>query len=241
MSTILDRIADASGIMFLLLVGVGYAVFVAPFSPPSLGSPAEVVTFLDTHPLDWRFPVGVAMELIGLLALVVFAARLAGRIRAVTSPESWTPATVVAFAVLSAAVKVASFGPALIARHHTDRYDSGTLTALFDLNEAAYDLSWALDGIFVIMLGLAALAARAMPRWLAGWAIIAGVAIEVGLAVPGLFDNLQLVFLLWLIAASSWAIRDGLHPRPAAQQDATAVVSMSPANPATASSLDSAR
>ncbi len=91
MSTILDRIADASGIMFLLLVGVGYAVFVAPFSPPSLGSPAEVVTFLDTHPLDWRFPVGVAMELIGLLALVVFAARLAGRIRAVTEPGQLDP------------------------------------------------------------------------------------------------------------------------------------------------------
>ena len=241
MSTILDRIADASGIMFLLLVGVGYAVFVAPFSPPSLGAPAEVVTFLDTHPLDWRFPVGLAMELIGLLALVVFAARLAGRIRAVTKPESWTPATVVAFAVLSAAVKIASFGPALIARHHTDRYDSGTITALFDLNEAAYDLSWALDGIFVIMLGLAALAARAMPRWLAGWAIIAGVTIEMGLAVPALFDNLQLVFLLWLIAASSWAIRDGLRPGPSAQQDATATVSMSPANPAPASSLDTAR
>ena len=52
-------------------------------------------TFLDTHPLDWRFPVGVAMELVGLLALVVFAARLAGRIRAVTGPGSWTPAAVV--------------------------------------------------------------------------------------------------------------------------------------------------
>ena len=226
MSTILDRIADASGIIFLLLVGVGYAVFVAPFSPQSLGSPAEVVTFLDTHPLDWRFPVGVAMELIGLLALVVFAARLAGRIRAVSGPGSWTPAAVVAFAVLSAAVKVASFGPALVARQHTQRYDSGTITALFDLNEAAYDLSWALDGIFVIMLGLAALAAGAMPRWLAAWAIIAGAGIEVGLAVPALFNNLQLIFLVWLVAGSGWALRDGLRPAPVARQDAPAAASV---------------
>jgi hypothetical protein len=226
MSTILDRIADASGIIFLLLVGVGYAVLVAPFSPQSLVSPAEVVTFLHTHPLDWRFPLGLAMELIGLLALVVFAARLAGRIRAVSRPESWTPAAVVAFAVLSAAVKVASFGPALVARKHTDSYDSGAITALFDLNEAAYDLSWALDGIFAIMLGLAALAARAMPRWLAAWAIVAGAAIEVGLAVPALFNNLQIAFLLWLVASSGWALRDGLRPAPVSRQDATAAVSV---------------
>lgn len=207
MSKVLDRVADASGLVFLVLVGVGYAAFVAPFSPPSLESPDSVVQFLDTHPVDWRFGVGVAMEFVGLLALLVFATRLAGRLRAVDRPEGWAAAAVVAIAALSAAVKVASFGPGLVGRQHYERYDSQTVTAMFDLNEAAYDLSWALDGVFMLLLGVAALALGSMPRWLAGWALVAGAAIEVGIAVPALFDNLQLAFLLWLVVASVWSLR----------------------------------
>ena len=211
MSKVLDRFADAGGILFLLFVGVGYAVFVAPFSPRSLTYPEDVVDFLAAHPVTWRFDVGIAMEFVGLLALVAFAIRLANRVRTVAGPGSWIPTAVVALAVLSAAVKVTSFGPGLVARLHTQRYDSATVTALFDLNEAAYDLSWALDGVFVLMLGLAGLAAGGLPRWLAGWAVAAGVAIEVGIGVPALFENLQLVFLLWLLVASSWAVRDGVR------------------------------
>ncbi|MBA2444519.1 MAG: hypothetical protein H0V49_04220, partial [Nocardioidaceae bacterium] len=116
---------------------------------------------------------------------------------------------VVSLAVLSAAVKVASFRPALVARLHTDRYDAGTVTALFDLNEAAYGLSWALDGLFVLLLGIAALVAGTMPQWLAGWAVVSGVALEVGIAVPAAFNTLQLIFIVWLVVASGWALRDG--------------------------------
>ena len=78
---------------------------------------------------------------------------------------------------------------------------------MFDLNEAAYDLSWALDGVFLLLLGAAALALRSLPRWLAGWALVAGVSIEVGIAVPAWFDSLQLVFLMWLVVASIWSLR----------------------------------
>ncbi len=100
------------------------------------------------------------MEFVGLLALLVFAARLAGRSRAVDRPDGWAAAAVVSLAALSAAVKVASFGPGLVGRQHYERYDAETVTAMFDLNEAAYDLSWALDGCFLLLLGAAALALR---------------------------------------------------------------------------------
>lgn len=215
MSKILDRLADSGGILFLLLVGVGYAAFVAPFSPETLDVPADVVVFLDAHPLDSRFWIGMVMESVGLLMLVLFATRTAGRIRAASGPESWTPSAVVALAALSAAVKLGSFAPALVARLHTDRYDAGTVTALFDLNDAAYDLSWGLDGVFVLLLGLAALAARVMPKWLSLWAVAAGLAIEVGLLVPALFDTLQPLFLVWLLVSGVWALRHG--PRPDGQ------------------------
>jgi hypothetical protein len=202
----------------LLFVGVGYAAFVAPFSPPSLESPRDVVQFLETHPVDWRFGLGLTMEFVGLLALLIFAARLAGRIRAVDRPDGWTAAAIVSLAALSAAVKVGSFGPGLVGRQHHERYAPETVTAMFDLNEAAYDLSWALDGVFLLLLGAAALAVGGMPRWLAAWALIAGAAIEVGIAVPAMFDNLQLVFLLWLVAASIWALRAPTRTATTAQR-----------------------
>ena len=180
-----------------------------------------MVQFLDTHPVDWRFGVGLTMEFVGLLALLVFAARLAGRIRAFDRPDGWAPAAIVSLAALSAAVKVASFGPGLVGRQHHQRYAPETVTAMFDLNEAAYDLSWALDGAFLLLLGAAALALGGMPRWLACWALIAGAAIEVGIAVPALFDNLQLVFLLWLVAASIWALRTPNRTATTAERSAT--------------------
>ena len=220
MSKILDRAADASGLAFLVLVGVGYAAFVAPFSPPSLDSPDLVVEFLRTHPVDWRFHLGLAMEFVGLLALLVFAARLAGRTRAVDRPGGWVAAAVLSIAALSAAVKVASFGPGLVGRQHYERYDAKTVTAMFDLNEAAYDLSWALDGCFLLLLGAAAFALHSLPRWLAGWALVAGVSIEVGIALPAWFDNLQLVFLTWLVAASIWSLRT---PTPTTARSASSV------------------
>lgn len=220
MSKLLDRIADVSGLAFLLFVGVGYAVFVAPFSPPSLESPDQVVQFLDSHPVDWRFGVGITLEFIGLLALLVFATRLAGRIRAVDRSDGWAAAAIVSLAALSAAVKVASFGPGLVGRQHHRRYTHETVTAMLDLNEAAYDLSWALDGVFLLLLGAAALALGGMPRWLAGWALLAGAAIEVGIAVPALFNNLQLAFLLWLVAASIWALRTPTRTATTAEQSA---------------------
>ena len=151
------------------------------------------------------------MEFLGLLVLVAFAIRLADRIRLYAGPNSWTPTAVVALAVLSAAVKVASFGPGLVARLHWQRYDPSTVTAMFDLNEAAYDVSWALDGLFVMMVGIAAVAAGGMPHWLAGWAVVAGLAVEVGLGAPALFESLQTVFLLWLLVASGWAVRDSMR------------------------------
>jgi hypothetical protein len=203
-SRILDKVADAGGILFVLLVGVGYVAFVAPHMPESLASPETVAEHLRDHPPTTAFWLGVWMEAAGLVLLVLLAARLASRVRA-AAPCPWVPAAVVALAVAGMTVKIASFAPALAALH-VDRYDAGTVTALLDINDAAFDLSWALDGAFVLLLGLGALAVRALPRWLAAWTTVAGLAVVVGIAVPALFDSLQLVFLAWAVAVSGWLL-----------------------------------
>jgi hypothetical protein len=161
------------------------------------------------------------MEGAGLVLLAVFAARLAGRIRAVT-PAWWLPSAVVGIAVAGMTVKLSSFTPG-IAALDVDRYDPGTVTALLSINHAAFDVSWALDGAFVLLLGLGALATRALPRWNAAWAAVAGAAILVGIAVPALFDTLQLVFLLWTLATSGWLLARGSRAQlPAATPERVA-------------------
>ena len=106
------------------------------------------------------------------------------------------------------AVKVASLGPG-VAALNIDRYDAGTVTALLDLNDSAVDLSWALDDAFVLLLGLGAVAVRALPGWLAGLTVAAGTAVLVGVAVTATFDLLQLVFLVWLLVTSGWLLARG--------------------------------
>ena len=207
MSKILDRVADAGGILFVLLVGVGFIAFVAPFVPESLADPDAVASHLRDHPPTTTFWLGVWMEAAGLVMLVLFAARVSARIRA-GSPSSWVPSAVVGLAVAGMTIKLSSFVPALAALH-VDRYDAGTLTALLDINDAAFDVSWALDGAFALLLGLGALATRALPPWLAGWGAVAGAGVIAGIAVPALFDTLQLVFLVWLLATSGWLLARG--------------------------------
>ena len=214
MSKLLDRVADAGGILFVLFVGVGFIAFVAPAMPETLTSPDAVAAHLSANPPTTSFWVGVWLEGAGLAVLVLFAARLASRIRS-ADPAGWLPSAVVGLAVAAFGVKIFSFAPALAALH-VDRYDAGTVTALLDINDAAYDVSWALDGAFVLLLGLGALAARALPAWLAGFAVAAGVSVLVGIAVPATFEALQLVFVLWLLTTSGWLlVRGGRIPATA--------------------------
>ena len=220
MSKILDRVADAAGILYFVLVAVGYMVLVSPFMPESLDSPDAVVAHLEAHPPTAALWTGVWLEGLGLAMLVLLAARLAGRIRAV-DPAGWLPSAAVGLAVAGFTVKFASFAPSLAALD-VDRYDAGTVTALLGVNDAAYDLSWALDGAFALLLGLGAMATRALPGWLAGLTTAAGVAALVGIAVPATFEVLQFVFLIWVLVVSGWLLARGT--RPSAVADAAPAV-----------------
>ncbi|MGY1807755.1 DUF4386 family protein [Blastococcus sp. SYSU D00669] len=207
MSKILDRVADAGGILFVVLVFTGYVGFVAPHMPASLADPEAVRAHLVDHPPTTGLWVGAWLEATGLAALVLLATRIAARIRA-ADPGGWLPSAAVGLAVAAFTVKLASFAPT-IAALHVGRYDAGTVTALLDLNDSAFGLSWALDGAFALLLGLGALAVGALPRWLALLGAVAGAAVLVGTAVPAVYDPLQLVFLVWAVTASGWLLLRG--------------------------------
>jgi hypothetical protein len=206
-SRFLDRVADAGGALYLLLAGVGYGIFVSPVVPQTLTSPPAVLAQLRDHPPTTTFWIGVGMEALGLACLLLFAARLAGRIR-FADPAGWVGSAVIGLAIAAFAVKLASFAPALAALH-ASRYDAGTVTSLIDTNDMAEVVSTALDAGFVLLAALGALSARALPRWLAGAGVLAGVTMLIGVAVPPLYDSLQLVLFLWLVTTSGWLLLRG--------------------------------
>ena len=215
MSRVLDRVADAGGFLYLVLASVGYAVFVSPAVPQSLTSPSAVLAQLRDQPPGAAFWIGVGMESVGLVCLLLFAARLAGRIR-LADPAGWIAGAVLGLAVASITVKLGSFGLVLTALNAT-RYDAGTVTALIDTNQVTDTVANAVDATFVLLTGLAALGTRVLPRWLGIAGAFAGLAVLIGVAVPGLFDSLQLAMFLWLVAASGWLVLRGTR-RPVEAQ-----------------------
>jgi hypothetical protein len=211
----LDRLADAGGILHVLLVFGGYVFLVAPFMPGSLDSPEAALVHLREHPPTTAFWAGIWLEGAGLLMLVLLAARVASRLR--IRPGWWLPTAAVGLAVAGVTVKVGSFAPGLAALE-VDRYDAGTVTALLGINDAAVGVAAALDGAFVLLLGLGALAVGALPRWLSAFTVTAGIALLLSLAVPAL-DPLQLLFYVWLLVVSGWLLARGSRtasaPEPA--------------------------
>lgn len=216
MSKVLERVADAGGILYFVLVAVGFMFLASPYLPESLESPDAVAAHLAANPPGTDLWAGLWLEGAGLAALVLLAARIAGRIRS-ADPAGWLPSAAVGLAVAGFTVKVGSFGPAMAALD-VHRYDAGTVTALLAVNDAAFDLSWALDGAFVLLLGLGAIAVRALPGWLGGLTVAAGVAVLVAVAVPSTFDLLQFAFLGWVLVVSGWLLARGSRtpvPEPA--------------------------
>lgn len=204
MSTPLDRLADAGGILYLLLAFGGFAFLVAPHLPPSLDDPDAVLVHLQANPPTAALWAGLWLEAAGLAALVLLAARIASRIRS-AQPGWWLPSAVVGLAVAAFAVKVGSFAPGLAA---LEIDDATTATALLSVNDAAVGVTSALDGAFAVLLGLGTLAAAALPRWLSALTVAAGLGLLGSVAVPAL-GALSLLFLVWALAVSGWLLARG--------------------------------
>jgi hypothetical protein len=217
-SKILDRVADAGGILHVLLVFGGFAFLVAPHLPPSLDEPDAVLAHLQAHPPTTAFWAGLWLEGAGLAVLVLLAARIASRIRSAQA-DSWIPAAVVGLAVAAATVKIGSFAPALAALE-IDRFDAPTVTALLSINDAAVPVAGALDGGFVLLLGLGALAV--LPRWLSALTVLAGLGTLLSVAVPAL-DLLLLLFYVWLLTVSGWLLARGGRTATTAPESAIVV------------------
>lgn len=200
------RLGGAAAIAFVVLALAGNSLTgggVASQADPDAYA-AEVVR--RTADSAWR--AGIALELLAFLALVVFAAALARRIRLVEPAQSYAGDLVLAGGVLLVAVKLAS-GSALYAADMRSDDISGELARLLnDLNGAAFVLSFVPLALLLGAAAVSALAHGALPRGL-GWTGAPIAASLVAAAATGA-DAVPIPFLLalvWLLAAGVVMVR----------------------------------
>ncbi|MFN0146684.1 MAG: hypothetical protein ACKVT1_09245 [Dehalococcoidia bacterium] len=196
-------IALAGAIAWLAVIVVS-DVFVAP-SPAYDAPPAEWSTYLQDHSAGSDEALLYAE--VFLLALAgVFVGLVCAVLRRAEGDRGFLSTMALLFGGVAIAIKVGSGAPILAAIYLNESGLSGEMTrTLFNMNDAAFVLTFFANGAMMLAIGAAVLLYRAMPAWLGWLGLAAGLALLAGAPFvtddgPG-FIGMGL-FLLWNIAAS---------------------------------------
>ena len=208
-------VAALSGLASVVLLFVGQGIGGGGSSPDPTKSRAEHLAWLTKQHASTRGYAGVYLELLGILLMIVFAATLWSVLRKGDETGIFA-ATAFGAGLTSAAVKLASVPAAFALYWRSDQgWSPQVATALFDMNDAAFVLTWAIDAV---MLGAAAyviLRSGVLPRWLGWLAVVAGLisiaTVPVALKAPPL--GILLTFI-WLIGTSIVLTRRSLRGAP---------------------------
>jgi hypothetical protein len=185
-------------IVSALLAGLGPLVGNALYAGPT-GTGQELMDQL-SDPLPAGAYAGIALELVGAVALVVLLAVLAVTL-ARRAPVA-AVATVIAGSAMMA-LKFVDILPIMALRLGPDRVDAGVAGVLVDLNEAGFVVGGLLLSLALACAGIGLLQTRALSPWLAWWPTVAGVlgvvAGAVGIAAPDSYVPIPLLLLLWMV------------------------------------------
>ena len=163
----------------------------------------ELATYLRGLDPGW---VGLGIEIVGLLALLAFAAYLASLLHGVAAN------LVLAGGAAAAALKLASIAPVAGLWLRPETVDPQVAGLILDANSAAFVLTGAVSGLLVAGASVSGL----LPRWLSVFGGVTAVALVVGIA--GYREEFALGFLLYLI----WTFVTGivlLRPRTRASRE----------------------
>lgn len=210
--------AALSGLASVVLMFAGQAIS-GGGSPDLNASRAKVVSWLAAQNGSASQYIGGTVELVGVLATIVFAATLWAVLRGADGDDSVPAATAFGAGLASATIKLASL-PAVFAAvwRHKDGLNPQLAAALVDMNNVSFVLTWTLDAVMLAAAATVILHRRVLPRWL-GWLAAATAAISIVSApaadhVPPL--GILLTFL-WILSTSIVLTRRALRaqPRPA--------------------------
>jgi hypothetical protein len=200
----------------LLFAGQGFS---GSSSPDLTASRAKIVAWLAQQHTSAGAYVGGVLELLGILAMVVFAATLWSVLRSSGDAADEIPAsTAFGAGLVSAAVKMASLPAAFAALwRHNEGLSPQLASALIDMNNVAFVLTWTLDAV---MLGAAAVVIfrrAVLPRWLGWFGAVTAVLLIVSAPAADVVPPLgMLLGFVWIVATSIVLTRRSLGRRPAA-------------------------
>jgi hypothetical protein len=166
------RTGGAAGALYVVLVFVGQGIAGSGDSPALGSPPADYARWLAANGPSTVGYAGAFLELIGLLAFVVFVAVLYDLLRRSERERTWLPAAALGAGLVSAAIKIGSAPPLLAAFSLRHTIDPQLAKALIEMNDYAFLLTWAVDAVMLGAVAASALRTGALPRWLA---ISAGV------------------------------------------------------------------
>jgi hypothetical protein len=208
-SRLMAKLGAGSGIAYVGLIVVAGQLGPASGIPAVNASSHVIGAYIANHSPTTGQWAAVYLEVLALLALVVFVGYLWRVLRDAEGYGGWLAGVALAGGLISATIKLASLPAAFAALYRADDGISAQVaTALIDTNNAAFALTWAPTALMLAATAGVALGTGALPRWL-GWS---GLCIAVGLlaslpffasADPPTF----LLALIWIVAASVVLIR----------------------------------
>jgi hypothetical protein len=203
-SSIVTRLAAASGAAYVVLIIVPTMLTGSGNAPSLDAGRAEHARWLAGHPMSTGDWAAAYAELLGLLCFIAFVATLASLLRREEGEPGIFSTIALSGGLISAAVKLASAGSVAAAYWRaSDGFSPQLATALIDMNDAAFVLTWGLDGVMLLGAGVVLLRSSLLPRWMARSAIGLGVAAPLGMLAPLSIGFLPFILsLLWILVAS---------------------------------------
>jgi uncharacterized protein DUF4386 len=209
----LSLFAALSGVLYVVFMFVGEGLGGGGSAPDLTKSRAAHAAWIAKQHASTKGYAGNMIALLGILLLIVFAATLWSVLRE-RDETGVASATALGAGIASAAVKLASIPAAFAVYWRADDGWSPQLaTALFDMNDVAFVLTWGIDAV---MLGAAAtliFRTGVLPRWLGWLGAVAAVLSFVGMPVANSVPPLgMLLTFVWILATGVVLTRRSLQP-----------------------------
>lgn len=219
------RIGPLTGLLSIALTFAGLSVHGYPDIKPSDAQLARWLATVDVN----SFKVGIYVEALGIVLLVPFAAWLYSHLRKGAGDSSWLPVAMLAAAAghvtLTLPINEIYVGLVEQARKGLDIHLAQTMISI---NQAWFDMTGIVMGLFLVAAGAAMIRGGAMSRWAAWAAILIGVAQVVASPVGLSFSPASILPYVWIVAVAGY-----YTVRPARERAAVAGA----AQPSVASSL----
>jgi len=198
-----SRVAALGGLVYVVLSLLGNdALGGSKGIPTQTDSPSAFGRYFGLHPVTTGRYVAFEIEVLGLVCFIGFAAAL-WRSLARADEDGVLAGTAFGAALAAIIVKLVSGLPVFAAVYRSKTIDSSTATALIDIGNWAFALTWVLNGVMLAAVAAIALRSDVLPRWLAWGAAILPVPLLATAAVSTKAPPIPFLLALVWIAATS--------------------------------------